>query len=77
LQQLVQHFVRVLPQAKPQDIANTLWAASTLRMQLAEGDLRQLVQHFVQMLPQAKPQDISNTLLAAANLGPNVARTSA
>jgi hypothetical protein len=58
-----------LQQANPQDVSNTLWAATTLGAQLGEGGVQQLVQQFVHVLPQAKPQEVSNTLWAAATMG--------
>jgi hypothetical protein len=59
--------------AEPQEVSNTLWAAATLGVQLAEGDVQQLVQHFAQVLPKAKPQEVSNTLWAATTLGVQLA----
>jgi hypothetical protein len=60
---------RKLPQAKPQEVSNSLWAVAKSAVQLSEGDVQQLVQHFVSVLSQATPQAVSNTLWAAATLG--------
>jgi hypothetical protein len=68
-QQLVQHLVRMLPQASPQAVSNSLWAAATMGVQLSRSVVQQLVQHFLLELPQAKHQHVSNTLLAVATTG--------
>jgi uncharacterized protein (DUF1499 family) len=68
VQRLVQQLIHVLPEAKPQEVSNTMWAAATLKVQLTDGVVQRLVQHFLQALPQANPQNISNTLWALATL---------
>jgi len=55
--------------AKPQELANTLWAAATMGLQLPLQQVLQLVAALVQKRQDAKPQHLANTLWAAATMG--------
>jgi hypothetical protein len=68
LQQLLERFEQLLPQASPQNVSNTLWAVATMQQQVPPKQLQQLLQRFQQLLPQAKPQAVSNTLWAVATM---------
>jgi hypothetical protein len=61
--------MQVLSKANPQNVANTLWAAAILSVDLPEGVVQQLVQHFMQVLSKANPQNVANTLWAVSSMG--------
>jgi hypothetical protein len=68
LQQLAQQLMRVLPQAKPRDVATSLHALADVGEQLAHGDLQQMVRHILQMQPDIRPSDCANILRALASM---------
>ncbi|KAI8475360.1 MAG: hypothetical protein J3K34DRAFT_484527 [Monoraphidium minutum] len=60
------------PEARPQALANALYAAALLwdsGFRVDEQQARQLVAALVERRHEAKPQDVSNTLWAAATMG--------
>jgi hypothetical protein len=61
-----------LQQAKPQEVANVLWAAATLQLHLSSAELQQLLDRLEAVLSGAKPQDVSNTLWVVATMGQQV-----
>jgi DNA repair ATPase RecN len=60
LQQLLDAFVDMRQQAKPQALSNTLWAVATMGQQVPAGQLQQLLDAFVDIRHQAKPQNMAN-----------------
>jgi hypothetical protein len=72
LQQLLDAFVAMRHQAKPQDMSNTLWAVATMGQQVPARQLQQLLYAFAQNVHEAKPQAVSNTLWAVATVGQQV-----
>jgi hypothetical protein len=62
--QLLCRFMHVVGGAKPQAVANTLYALAALPRAWPMDSALQLVERLVQLLPQAQPQHMSNVLWA-------------
>ena len=74
VQQLLPVFLQAcsVRQPVPQDVANVLWAAANLQLQLTAAELQQLLGRCAAVLPDAAPQALSNTLWAVAAMGQQV-----
>jgi hypothetical protein len=62
--QLLRRFLGKSNDAKPQEVANTLYALALLPRAWPMDSALQLVERLVQLLPRVKPQEVSNVLWA-------------
>jgi hypothetical protein len=71
LQQMLQHFQQLLPQAKPQEVSNTLWACAKLQFMPLKllSALEQQTKQLQRFLAAAIPQALGNTAWACGQLG--------
>jgi hypothetical protein len=69
-QLLLPHFLHAgtLQQAKPEEVAKTLWAVVTMGQQVPAQQMQQLLAAFGKQLAAAQPEDISRLLWACGKL---------
>lgn len=67
-QELLSAFLEQQQEANGQDIANTLWAAATLGLDVPQQQARELLLVFLKQVEDASTQAMSNTLWAVAKM---------
>jgi hypothetical protein len=68
VQKLVHHLIKVLPRAKPQEVANTLGAVARMRHTLTAAQIERFLAYSQQQLHRYKPQEVAETLWACGRM---------